>query len=175
MKLHFKTILTVNILMLCLSSSMIASGYAFNNVINKVAGITLTIAWSLILYKNIKNYINDEKQEILTDIEEQKADKPKDVPSSQSIYNQLNGLTKDEILWLHEHAENQKKGLIEINTSRRENYLGIINMFSESKGLENLAIDAKQELELWDEFYLEQSSMIARILPKLELLKDAVS
>ena len=47
-------------------------------------------------------------------------------------------------------------------------------MFSESKSLEHLYEDAKKHLDEWDKFYLEHSSMVSRILPKIELLKESV-
>ena len=95
--------------------------------------------------------------------------------STIKIKNQLNGLTKNEIVWLYNYIEGQKDTLTQVNTSRREGYVSMINTFSETEGLENLANDTKKELELWDEFYLENSSMVASILPKLDLLKEAVS
>jgi len=173
MKLYFKSILAINIGMLILSTISITTT---QNTLIILGSIAFTIFWCVNLYKNILSYINDEKQSILNEVEEPKIEEqPKDVLSSESIYTQLNGLTKDEILWLYEHVENQKTSLIDVNTNRRENLVGVLNMFNETKGLEHLYEDARKDLDAWDEFYLEHSSMVARILPKIELLKEAVS
>lgn len=173
MKVYFKSILAINVgmLLLCVITAVVA-----NDIFVKILSTATLIFWYVSLHNHIKTYVNDEKKSILADVEEEKKEeKAKDVPSTESIYTQLNGLTKDEILWLHEHVENQKTGLIEVNTSKRTGLVSMLNMFGETKGLEHLYEDTKKELDMWDEFYLEQSSMVSRILPKIELLKEAVS
>lgn len=174
MKLYFKSILAISVsmLLLCVVTSVIA-----NDIFVKILSGLMSIFWYASLYTQIKNHINDEKQSLLDEFEQDKKEeeKNKDVLSTESIYSQLNGLTKDEILWLHNHIENQKTGLIEVNTDKRDSLVAILNMFSESKSLEHLYEDAKKHLDEWDKFYLEHSSMVSRILPKIELLKEAVS
>ena len=175
MKRYLIAMITVSVVFGMTTVYYIIANILSHKYSEMVIGSLLGLFWCFLLYAFYMDYkkLNKTKQD--NNLESTVKAIIVDDKSSETIYTQLGSLTKDEILWLHEHVENQKVGLIEVNGSRRESLIQVANMFSETKGFEHLYDDAKKELDAWDEFYVEQSTMVAKVLPKLELLKDAVS
>ncbi len=134
-----------------------------------IAASVLLSAWCLLTYINVKEFL---KSKTPTDAVEIAINEDK--PSS-SIYTQFNGLTKDEILWLYDHILDQKTALIEVHDQRKKELSDAVKLFEDVKELSNLQQDAKAELDAWNDFYVEHSKRLANVLPKIELLKDAVS
>ena len=72
MKLYFKSILAINVsmLLLCVVTSVIA-----NDIFVKILSGLMSIFWYASLYTQIKNHINDEKQSLLNEFEQDKKKK----------------------------------------------------------------------------------------------------
>lgn len=181
MKTYYKSIMAIHLTMISFAVTLFIAGLINNNVFMLVGGSSIGVYFILSILYLDKDYKNGKLAEQIKEAEELKKEldakehEIKQIKPKQTIYSQFSSLTKEEILWLHDHVQNQKDALTQVNTNNRENYIGIINTFSENKMFENLAEDTRKELEAWDEFYLEHSTMIASILPKLDAMKEAVS
>lgn len=171
MKTYYRSLMAINGLMILVALTMIINGLWYNSPVSYTIGSMLGIYWTLSMLYTKKDY---DKGELAAQKEEAERVELENTPT-QSIYTQLNGLTQAEILWLCEHVENQKTALIQINDQRKKYLMDAINMFSDNDTLKNLQDDARKDLEEWEEFYLQTSTMVANILPKLETIKDAVS
>lgn len=171
MKTYYRSLMAINVLMLVVALTMVINGLWYDSPLSYIIGSMLGIYWTLSIIYTKRDY---EKGELAAQKKEAERVKLENTPT-QSIYTQLNGLTQAEILWLCEHVENQKTALIQINDQRKKYLMDAINMFSDNDTFRNLQEDAKKDLKEWEEFYLETSTMVANILPKLEAIKDAVS